>query len=152
MCTNETDLRAEIGTYVQIRLHYRSEKREHLEFDLVPDEQADYQAGFLGASTHLAQAILGEKIGVMIPYFTDELMAVEIIAIRESTRKPESDTITQREAALQNAQDQIEFTNAVLFAASVDTKWGEYDADGLDFETWKAKRSKGGGETNSRQT
>jgi len=29
----------------------------------------------------------------------------------------------------------------VLFAASVDTKWGEYHADGLDFDEWKAQRS-----------
>jgi hypothetical protein len=35
----------------------------------------------------------------------------------------------------------------VLFAASVDTKWGDYDADGLDYETWKARRSKDEEET-----
>ena len=86
---------------------------------------------------------MGEKIGVTIPYFTEELMAVEILSIRESTRTPETNTASQREAALKDAQDQIEFTNAVLFAASVDTKWGEYDADGLDFDEWKARRSKG---------
>ena len=135
--------RARLGCQVEIELISRSGKRERLEFDLVPDAQADYQSGFLGASTNLAQAILGEKIGVTIPYFTEELMAVEILAIRESTRIPETNAASQREAALKDAQDQIEFTNAVLFAASVDTKWGEYDADGLDYDQWKAQRSKG---------
>lgn len=140
---NETEPCARIGCQVEIALLSREGVRERLEFDLVPDKQADYKAGFLGESTPLAKAILGEKIGVKIPYFTEELMAVEILSIRESTRKPEVDAASQREAALKDAQDQIEFTNAVLFAASVDTKWGEYDADGLDFEEWRARRSKG---------
>lgn len=133
--------RAELGCLVELELLSRSGDRERLEFDLVPDEQADYVSGFLGASTPLAQAILGEKVGLTIPYFTDELMAVEILSIRESARTPESDTASQREAALRDAKDQIEFTNAVLFAASVDTKWGEYDADGLDYGEWKSRRS-----------
>ena len=70
--------RAQLGCLVEIELLSRSGEREHLKFDLVSDQQADYQAGFLGVSTPLAQAILGEKIGVTIPYFTDELMAVKI--------------------------------------------------------------------------
>jgi hypothetical protein len=144
--------RARLGCLVEIELISRSGEREHLEFDLVPDEQADYPFGFLGASTNLAQAILGEKIGITIPYFTEELMAVEILSIRESTRVPETNAASQREAALKDAQDQIEFTNAVLFAASVDTKWGDYDADGLDFDEWKARRAKGDDKTESEKT
>jgi hypothetical protein len=135
--------RAQLGCQVEIELISRSGERERFEFDLVPDEQADYPSGFLGVSTHLAKAILGEKIDVTIPYFTEELMAVEIISIRESTRTPETNISSKREANLKDAQDQIEFTNAVLFAASVDTKWGEYDADGLDLDEWKARRSRG---------
>lgn len=144
--------RARLGCLVEVELLSRSGERERLAFDLVPDDQADYQAGFLGASTPLAQAILGEKNGVTIPYFTEELMAVKILTIRESTRTPKEDAASQREAALQDAKDQIEFTNAVLFAASVDTKWGEYDADGLDYEEWKARRSKGDDKTDSEQS
>jgi hypothetical protein len=141
--------RARLGCLVELALLSRTGERERLTFDLVPDEQADYQSGFLGASTPLAQAILGEKIGIAIPYFTDELMTVEILSIQESTRRPETKAASQREATLKDAQDQIEFTNAVLFAASVDTKWGEYDADGLDYEQWKARRSSGDDKTES---
>ena len=133
--------RAQLGCLVEIELLSRSGEREHLKFDLVSDQQADYQAGFLGVSTPLAQAILGEKIGVTIPYFTDELMAVEILSIRESKRSPDTNPASRRKAALKDVQDQIEYTNAVLFAASVDTKWGEYDADGLDYEGWKARQA-----------
>jgi hypothetical protein len=133
--------RTQLGCLVEIELLSRSGEREHLKFDLVSDQQADYQAGFLGVSTPLAQAILGEKIGVTIPYFTDELMAVEILSIRESRRSPDTNPASRRKAALKDVQDQIEYTNAVLFAASVDTKWGEYDADGLDYEGWKARQA-----------
>jgi hypothetical protein len=132
------DTRIQIGCSVEIKLLSRSGESEQLEFDLVPDEQADYEAGFLGASTPLARAILGEKAGITLPYFTEELMAIEILSVRESTRKTVSDTASQRKAALKEAKEQIEFTNAMLFAASVDTKWGSYDADGLDYEAWKA--------------
>jgi hypothetical protein len=107
---------------------------------LVPDSKADYQAGFLGLSTPLAKTILGEKAGITIPYFTDELMAVEILAIRESTRDAIGFPAEQRQAALQEVRDRIEFTNAVLFAASTNTKWGAYDADGLDYEEWKSRQ------------
>lgn len=141
MKAENSEQRVQIGCWIKIDLLARSGEREHLNFDLVPDEQADYAAGFLGASTPLAQAILGEKVGITIPYFTDELMAVEILSICESTRTPEVNTASQREAVLKNAKDRIEFTNAVLFAASVDTKWGSYDADGLDYEEWKVQRS-----------
>lgn len=136
------ELRVRIGCCVVIKLVYRSGESERLELDIVQDQQADYQAGFLGASTPLAKAILDEKSGITVPYFTDELMAVEIISIRESSRKPDTDAAARRDAVLKNAKDQIEFTNAVLFAASVDTKWGEYDADGLDYESWKAQQPK----------
>jgi hypothetical protein len=133
--------RAAIGTQIELELLTRSGQRERLSFDIVPDPQADYQAGFLGASTPLAKAILGESPGILIPYFTEEFQGVEILSITESTRKPQSDASAQMEAKVQNAKEQIEFTNAVLFAASVDTKWGEYDADVLDYEQWKSKQS-----------
>ena len=133
--------RVQLGCCVEIKLLSRSGKGEHLEFDLVPDEQADYQVGFLGISTPIAKAILGERAGTTVPYFTDELMAIEVISIRKSTRSPSTGAADRRGAALQEAKDQIEFTNAVLFAASVDTKWGAYDADGLDFDGWKARKS-----------
>ena len=141
MSENTNELRVQPGYCVSIRLLYRSGKSEHLEFDLVSDEQSDYQAGFIGVSTPFAKAILGEKAGITVPYFKDELMAIEILSISESNRSA-ADTAVQRDRAVQNARDQIEFTNAVLFAASVDTKWGSYDADGLDYDKWKARQAK----------
>lgn len=141
MSENTNELRVQPGYCVAIKLLFRSGESEHLEFDLVSDEQSDYQAGFIGVSTPFAKAILGEKAGITVPYFTDELMAIEILSIRESTRTS-ADTASGRDAAIQDAKDQIEFTNAVLFASSMNTKWGSYDADGLDYEKWKARQAK----------
>jgi len=141
MNQNPSELRAQAGCHVEIELLARSGERERLDFDLVPDEQADYQAGFLGVSAPLALAILGERAGITIPYFTEELQGVRILSITATTRQAASDTAARREAAIQDAVAQIEFTNAVLFAASVDTKWGEYDADGLNYEQWKPRQS-----------
>ncbi len=132
-------LRVQAGTCVVIELISRSGERESLTFDLVPDAQADFQAGFLGVSAPIARAILGETAGVAVPYFTEELLGVQICSVMPSTRQPDPAAAARRDAAVRDAVDQIEFTTAVLFAASVDTKWGEYDADGLDFEQWKAR-------------
>ena len=134
MNQDKSKLRVQLGCHVEIELLARSGERESLAFDLVPDDVSDYQAGFLGVSTPLAQAILGEASKTLVPYFTEELQAVQILSVTTSTRKPPSDASSRRKEAVDDAVNQIEFTNAVLFAASVDTKWGEYDPDGLDYE------------------
>ena len=141
MKDTSVDLPVQCGSHVEIELLTRVGGRERLEFDLVKDDQADYATGFLGVSAPLAKAILGEKAGVTVPYFTDELLGIEILSVAASTRKPVANTTAQRESAIRDVVDQIEFTNAVLFAASTDTKWGEYDADGLDYEGWKARQA-----------
>ena len=131
--------RVALGYHVSLELVSRSGTRETLEFDLVPDDQADYQAGFLGDSAPLAQAILGESAGTLIPYFTEDFQAIEIISIAPATRKTKSGTATRRRENIQEAKNQIEFRDAVLFASSTDTKWGDYDADGLDYYKWKSQ-------------
>ena len=125
-----------LGCHVQLELISRSGEREFLEFDLVPDEQADYKAGFLGASTPLAISILGEKPGMTIPYFTDDLLAVEILDVTLSIRESSTTTSTNRKKNVQETKNQLEFRDALLFASSTGTKWGNYDADGLDYEKW----------------
>jgi hypothetical protein len=115
-------------------------------FDIVPDEMAEFSAGFLGETTPLAQAIIGEFTGATIPYFVDDLKAVHILSVSVSKRVQDKDTGVRREANIREAVSQIEFTNAVLFASSADTKWGDYDADGLDYNKWKPKSSQDDGE------
>ena len=131
--------RVSLGCHVHLELIARSGAREALTFDLVTDSQADYQAGFLGESALLARAILGESPGAVIPYFTDDLQAIEIISISDSIHKIRSETASQRQANIQEAKNQIEFRDAILFASSANTKWGGYDADGLDYGKWKSQ-------------
>jgi len=123
---------------VEIELISRSGECEPLGFDIVPDERADFSNGFLGASAPIVTAILGESPGVLVPYFTDELQAIRILSVTESDRQPPSDAASRRQESLRQAREQIGYRDAVLFASSTGTKWGDYDADGLDYEKWKS--------------
>jgi hypothetical protein len=127
----------QLGCHVEIELVFRTGKRENLGFDLVPDWQADYQNGFVGMSAPIADAIIGERCGYLIPFFTEEFQAIQILSIKKSNRKPEGNIPVSRKASIQEILKQIEFRDAVLFASSTDTKWGSYDADSLDYAKWK---------------
>ena len=129
----------QLGCHVEIELVFRTGKRENLEFDLIPDAQADYQNGFVGISAPIAKAIIGEKYGYLIPFFTEEFQAVQILSIKKSNRKPDGNIPASRKASIQETLNQIEYRDVVLFASSTDTKWGSYDADGLDYEKWKSE-------------
>jgi hypothetical protein len=126
-----------LGDHIQLELHYRSGALEVLEFDLVPDELVGKQPGLLGISTPLAKSILNEKAGLLIPYFTEEIISLKILEITPSTINIESLRDLPRENPLEDIKAQIEFREAQLFAASGNTKWGSYDPDGLNYEIWK---------------
>ena len=126
----------QIGCQVSLEILYRNGRRESLSLDIVTDEKGDLNHGFLSSSTHLARAILGEKTGYIIPYFTEETISVEITLIQKSTRTPGADAHKKKKSKLNEIKDQIEFRDALLFASSSNTKWGEYDPDGMDFNTW----------------
>jgi len=130
------------GCCVEIEMIYRSGNREPLIFDLVSDEQADFENGFIGVSTPLANALIGESCGYVIPYFTPEFLAIQIISIQKSSRTPETNKYLSRKESIEETLEQIEFRDAVLFASSTGTKWGSYDADGLDFSKWKSSEGK----------
>ena len=91
-----------IGTHIEIDLLDRTGNRERLCFDLVSDQYADYETGFLGVSAPIAQAILGEKTGNLIPYFTAELQAIHLLSVTPSKRQPNIDSKAKREGKLQN--------------------------------------------------
>ncbi len=136
--TNET---VQIGCNLHIELLYRSGNKEQLTFDLVLDEQADIENGFLGISTPLAQALIGEKCGYLIPYFTHEIKAIVILSINKADRKLGEEKSKSRRKSIHEILNQIEYRDAVLFASSTDTKWGSYDADVLDYKRWKFNNS-----------
>ena len=113
---------------------------ERLTLEIVEEERADFQAGFLSLNTPLARTLLGKPAGVSVPYKVGDLVAVRILSISAGQGSDENPA-EKRSAATSEAMSQMQFMNAVNFAASTDTKWGEYDADGLDFEKWNEKKS-----------
>lgn len=127
-----------VGMQVEVELVSRSGETQRLAVTIVPDEQADFDAGFLGKGTPLAKAILGQTVGTLVPYPVADMRAVRILAASASGQAPEDDTAARREAVLREAAEKSEFTSVQIFASSADTKWGDYDADGLDPAKWKS--------------
>ncbi len=128
-----------MGTQIEVELTSRDDEIERLIFTIVPDEQADFAAGFLGAGTPLAKTILGQTVGSELPYPVADMRSVKIVAAGVRGRRPTEDIPTRRETVTQDAVSQSEFTNAVIFASAVNTKWGDYDVDGLDPKKWASK-------------
>jgi Transcription elongation factor, GreA/GreB, C-term len=128
-----------VGMRVEVELVSRSGETEQLAVTIVPDEQADFAAGFLGEGTPLAKAILGQTVGTLVPYPVADMRAVRILSASASGQAPADEAATRREAVLREAAEKAEFTSAQIYATSADTKWGDYDADSLDPAKWKGE-------------
>lgn len=123
---------ASIGTHVVVELLGASGDTERLEFDIVPDQSADFTRGFLGEGTPLAKAIMDQPAGALLAYLTDETVQVRILAVTASKSWPDKNQAQKREERMRQARQQVERTNAILFASSFSGKWGDYDPDGID--------------------
>jgi Transcription elongation factor, GreA/GreB, C-term len=121
-----------IGTRVEVELVNDSGGAEPLAFDIVPESAADFSAGFLGAGTPLAQAILGERVGRVLSYKLADVMAVRILSVKPSERAPEAGAAEAREAVLREAVNKSNLEDAVRLALTVDVKWGDYDPEGIE--------------------
>ena len=125
-----------IGTHVEVELLEESGGVEHMAFDIVPESAADFSKGFLGAGTPLAQAILGEQPGHVVPYGLADIAAVRILSVVTSQRAPDDDAAADREAAVREAVSKSNLEDAVRLALTVDVKWGDYDPEGIELK-WK---------------
>ena len=121
---------AQIGAHVVIEL-ILVEGVQQLEFDLVAPEFADYAAGFLGANTPLGQAILGEKVGMTVPYFSEDTLGIRLLSIGPAQAAPPTNLQERRQETLRKAIDHSDRTNAMIFASSFSGKWGDYDPTGF---------------------
>jgi hypothetical protein len=126
------------GFLIQVELAHE-DGMERLEFVIVPDEQADFSAGFLGAGTPLAQAIMGKPVDSLVPYSEGDARSVRVLSISETDKVPPQDTKARREELLRQAIEQSDRTNAMIFASSFSGKWGDYDPEGI--ETWDKKKN-----------
>jgi hypothetical protein len=134
MSETNSPLVVQPGLLVNIEITYPGEI-EQLSFVIVPDDQADFSAGFLGEGTLLAQAILGEQTGPPIPYFSGDALSVKILSIEATDLSPEGNQAERRAQNMRSALDQVERTSAMIFASSFSGKWGDYDPKGI--ENWE---------------
>lgn len=132
-----------VGSRVQVELVSKGGARETLEFDLVPDREADFSAGWMSAETPLARAILGQAEGAAVPYRTGDLVEVRILRVRASGRaaqaRPE-EAAAAREARMRQALDRADLNNAISFALTFESKWGGYDPEAIA-ANWEEKRA-----------
>lgn len=118
------------GDLIQIEITYADET-ERLEFVIVKDDQADFQAGFLGEGTPLAQAILGMSIGAQILYSVGDARRLTILTIKPTEGAPQEDIAARREETHRQAVEEADRTSAMMFASSFSGKWGDYDPDAV---------------------
>ena len=119
------------GTHIVVELLAASDETQSLEFDIVPDQAADFSRGYLGFTTPLAQAILDKPAGVTVPYRQADILTVRVLSVSLSTSLPIQDLAQQRQEAASKALQQVQRTDAMIFASSFSGKWGDYDPDGI---------------------
>jgi hypothetical protein len=120
-----------LGSHVEVELVGESGERETLAFDLVPDDEADFSSGLLGLGTPLAQAVLGQPAGSLVPYRVGDIRDVRILSVAASKFAPGDAAAASRQAVIQKAISQSDLADAVRFALTVDQKWGETDPEGI---------------------
>lgn len=124
----------DIGSRVEVDLVDENGRCERLTFEIVNDQQADFEIGFLGESTPLAKALLGQSAGSVIAYQQGDIVEVRLIAVGPGSGPPE-DVAARREENYRKALNQSERTNAIIYASSMNSKWGDYDPSGIE-DTW----------------
>lgn len=131
MNPRENPLPVAAGRHVELEIAYQGGERERLSLDVVPDAAADFARGMLGENTPLAQAILGARAGDVIAYHTGDALEVRILDVQlELSGKP-VDLTRRREETERKARRQSDQTNLIIFASSVNNKWGDYDPGAL---------------------
>lgn len=123
-------MKIDLKTRVDLELIDARGRSEALSFDLVEDSRADYYDGFLGISTPLARAILGQVAGARLAYQAGDIVEVRILAVSRSIRQAE-DRTTKRQETFRRAAAESELKDRIAVATSVDNKWGDYDPAGL---------------------
>jgi hypothetical protein len=129
--SRENLVQVALGTHVVAELIDDTGARESLAFDLVPDEQADFANGFLGAGTPLAQAIWSKCAGDVVACRLGDIVSVRVVDVTYAERQQEEDVAARRQALIQQAVAESERISDMVFALAVGSKWGDYDPGGV---------------------
>jgi hypothetical protein len=125
--------RAQVGQdcHVEIELIDEQNQSEHMEFDLVADNAADFANGRIGVNTPLGKAIRGKFVGAVVNYVQGDICKVRILSVTPLQSKVDTDAEARRQAILDEAVRKAERTNTEMFASSYDGKWGDYNTEGM---------------------
>ena len=127
------------GCRVAVELINQDGSREKLAFQIVPDALSDFSRGYLGEGARLAQALLGHRPGERLAYLLDDIAEVVILGAAIAESGPDESVAERREANMRKAQRQTELANLIAFAASFNSKWGDYDPQSLTDEWEKGE-------------
>ncbi len=125
--SQENSVPVALGTHVEVELIGEDDMSEPVVFDLVPDEQADFANGFLGAGTPLAQAIWGRCAGDVVTSRLGDVASVRVVSVAAAERTQAEDVAAKRQAVIQQAVAESERISDMVFALAVGSKWGDYD-------------------------
>lgn len=132
--TDSTGLAAQVGRHVELELVYEGGEIERLSLDIVADAAADFARGMLGESTLLARAISGHKAGEVIAYRAGDALEARILSVSAELSGDPVDLTKRREQTERKAIRQSDQTNLIIFASSVNNKWGDYDPGAIQDE------------------
>jgi hypothetical protein len=121
-----------LGTEVEVELISRDGAAERLAFDIVPEQAADFDVGFLSITTPLARAIVGRPAGVEVPYRMGDVAKVRVLSVRRSQRRAEQDAAAERDAATRDAVQRAKTDETIQLALTFSSKWGDYDPEPLE--------------------
>jgi hypothetical protein len=123
--------RVGLGSRVVLELIDARGQAERLTLAVVPDDNADFQAGYLGAGTRLAAAMMGQQAGQTVPYRHGGLVEIRILDIEPFAVSEAPDAASARRAVIQKAIDKSDLQDTLRLALAVSVKWGDYDPDGI---------------------
>jgi len=123
--------RVGLGSRVVIELVDEGGEVERLSLAIVPDDNADFGAGYLGAGTPLAEAMMGQEAGQTVPYQHGGLIEIRIVDIEPFAVSEAPDAASARQAVIQKAVDKSDLQDTLRLALAVSVKWGDYDPNGI---------------------
>ena len=125
-------LLADIGTHVELELILDGGSVEALSVDIVPDSAADFPNGRLGASAPLAKVLIGSPAGGRLIYHAGDICAVRLLSVRRSDNAEPEDLSSRRKEAERRAVDRSDRTSVMIYAASMNNKWGDLDPSNIE--------------------
>jgi hypothetical protein len=123
--------RVGIGSRVVVELIDGDGEVERLSLAVVPDDNADFQAGYLGAGTLLAAAMMGRQAGQKVPYGHGDLVEIRILDVEPFVVSEAPDAVSVRQAVIEEAIAKSDLQDALRLALAVSVKWGDYDPNGI---------------------